>query len=52
MDEGYLAEGWINLGETRKQEGDIQDPYDLRGVTLKLLLFVVYLPKLASHPNK
>ena len=35
----------------RKQENK-KDPYDLRGVTLKLLLFVAYLPKLAAHPNK
>ena len=42
----------MNLEETRKQEGDIQDPFDLRGVTLKLLLFVAYPPKLAAKPNK
>ena len=33
----------MNLEGTRKQEGDIQDPYDLRGVTLKLLLFVAHI---------
>ena len=42
----------MNLEETRKQEGDSEDPFDLRGVTLKLLLFVAYLPKLAADPNK
>ena len=42
----------MNLEGTRKQEGDIQDPFDLRGVTLKLLPFVAYLRKLAADPNK
>ena len=42
----------MNLEGTRKQQEDIQDPFDFRGVTLKLLLFVAYLPKLAADPNK
>ena len=47
-----LSRWWLNELGGKKKTRRRHTGFDLRGITVKLLLFVAYLPKLAAEPNK